>query len=172
MFRILISHFDQVLHITTLFWILEIADRICCIHDADIPTLVHKKKGGFCWDSKWKPLSGPIVPPDFSPAKNTKFMHVRSQKPAVKLHNFFGIICKYVNHNLNNFNIQDGGQNKKQSNIVTEHLQLHTNPFNGNIQRKMPNFIIIYEYNFTLAHENREMQKDCINFNHSMTNGR
>ena len=99
-------------------------------------------------------------------------MHVRSQKPAVKLHNFFGIICKYVNHNLNNFNIQDGGQNKKQSNIVTEHLQLHTNPFNGNIQRKMPNFIIIYEYNFTLAHENREMQKDCINFNHSMTNGR
>ena len=67
---------------------------------------------------------------------------------------------------MNNFNIQDGGQNKKQSNIVTKHLQLHTNPFNGNIQRKMPNFIIIYECNFTLAHENREMQKDCINFNH------
>ena len=100
-------------------------------------------------------------------------MHVRSQKPAVKLHKFFGIICNYVNHNLNNFDIQDGGQNKKQSNIVTEHLLLHTNPFNGNIQRKMPNFIIIYENNFTLAHENREMQKDCINnFNHSMTNGR
>ena len=99
-------------------------------------------------------------------------MHVQSQKPAIKLYNFFGIICKYLNHSLNNFNVQDGGQNKKQSNIVTEHLQLYTNPFNGNIQRKMPNFIIIYEYNFTLAHENREMQKDCINFNHSMTNGR